>query len=710
MTGTGLVLGAMGGKVAEGGRLLLRPFEALAAARADLFLFLPVFMATGIGLWFRLPTEPGQGVYAALGAAGLGLALLAWRGPWALRPPAVALAAVMVGALACGLRVWMVASPMLAAPYYGPIQGRIIDIDRSQTDAVRLTLDQVVLSEIPPDQTPATIRISLRGEVKTYQPGATVLTTARIAAPEAASEPDGFDFRRMAWFQQLGAVGYTPNPVVIWAEPGPYEAWINRIRAYLSQAITDRVPGDAGAFASGSLTGDRSGISAQVVADLRNSSLAHLLAISGMNMAFIVAFVFGLVRYGLALVPVLALRIEAKKIAAVIAFFVAAFYLALSGANVATARAFLTVSIMLGAVLLDRRAITLRSVAISALALMLWAPESLLEPGFQMSYAATIALIAGFSPVERWMKAKKLPWIAEAVGLLVATSVLAGVATAPYAAATFNRTAPWGLVANLMTVPVMSLVMGGGAVALVLAPVGLAGPALWVMGKASAWILFVAHWVSGWGGAVTPVPQPGPWVIPLMTLGGLWLVIWAGRGKLWGLAPIAMGLVLWGLVERPVLLISSDGVLAGVMGPEGRALSSSRGAGFAAEAWLSDDGDLADPKAAALRPGMEGAKSQDRSFAVAGLKGVILQGKGAADRVAAACKAADLVILPLSFGPAPVQGPCRMVDATLLARSGALGSRVVPGGLVLIPVRAQARVWTGNDRPVEDVLVTKVAP
>ncbi|NBZ88764.1 DUF4131 domain-containing protein [Rhodobacteraceae bacterium CYK-10] len=716
LQGQGLDLDTGAGKVAPFwarglGGLWLGPqrlAEAVAAAPVDLFLFLPIFMATGIGLWFRLVLEPGPGFYAALGLGVAVLGGLAWRGPYLLRAPALALAFVALGALACGVRVWLVASPMLAAPYYGPIQGRIIEIDRSQTDAVRLTLDRVVLLELPPDQTPLTVRVSLKGEVKTYDPGATVLVTARIAAPEAAVEPSGFDFRRMAWFQQLGAVGYTASPVVIWAEPGPWEAWINRIRSSLSRAITDRVPGDAGAFASGALTGDRAGISAQVVQDLRDSSLAHLLAISGMNMAFIVGFVFGLIRYGLALVPVVALRVEAKKVAAVVAFGVAAFYLALSGANVATTRAFLMVTIMLGAVLLDRRAITLRSVALAALALMTYEPESLLNPGFQLSFAATVALIAGFGPVERWMKGHHWPRPAEWFGLLVATSVLAGLATTPFAAATFNRTAPWGLVANLMTVPVMSVVMGAGAMALLLAPFGLSGPALWVMGKAAEWILFVAHWVSGWGGAVTPVPQPGPWVIPLITLGGLWLVIWRGRARLWGLAPVALALGLWVMVERPVLLISSDGVLAGVLGPEGRALSTSRGAGFAAEAWLADDGDLTPPKEAALRAGMEGEKGKDRRFQVGELRGVVLAGKGALGRVEALCQAMDLVILPMDFGEAGVSGPCTVVDKRLLSRSGALAGHLVEGGLVLVPVRAQARPWTGNAEPVETVFVAKV--
>ncbi len=679
--------------------------HALSEAPIDLFLFVPIFLSIGIGLWFTLPVEPGAVFYALLIGLAAMFGILTRFGPHLARPFVVALAAMALGALVCGARVWVVTSPMLAAPYYGPIQGRIIDIDRSQSDAIRLTLDQVVLSEVEPLQTPFTVRISLHGPPRRYEPGTTIQVTARIAAPESASEPGGFDFRRMAWFQQLGAVGYTSSPVVTWAPAAAKDATVNRLRNHLSAGIMARVPGDAGAFASGALTGDRSEITAAVVTDLRVSSLAHLLAISGMNMAFLTGFVFALIRYGLALIPPVSLRVNTKKVAAYVTFAVALFYLILSGANVATTRAFLMVSILLGAVMLDRRALTLRSVAVAAVLLLVWQPESLLAPGFQLSFAATIGLIAGFGPVERLMLHNGLPRWIKPVALLTASSLLAGIATAPYSAATFNRLTGYGLLANLLTVPVMDVLMGAGAVAALLAPVGLAAPALAVMGWSAQWILFIAHWIAGLDGAITPVPQPGPWVIPLITLGALWLLLWQGRARLAGLAALSLGFGLWMMVERPALLISSDRVLAGVLGPQGRALSAPRGAGFAAESWLADDGDLADPKLASARAGFDGPKTA-RRFAVAGIHGVVLSGKGAPTKVAEACAAQDLVIVPVRQGPVASAPPgCTVIDATYLAQSGAIAGVPFADGLLLIPVRAQARVWTGNSVPVSPVLV-----
>ncbi len=683
----------------------MAPLHALEAARGQLFPFVPVFVAAGIGIWFQLEFEPGPAHYLAVAAICLAFLVWARRGPEVWQPVAVTAGCICAGMLSIGLRAHLVEAPMLAYPYYGPVQGRIIDIDRSQSDALRLTLDQVVLADLAATETPRRVRVSLHGPPPgaPYEPGQTVQVTARLSAPEGPTEPGGFDFRRMAYFDQLGAVGYTASPVVLWQPPIGGAEVISRLRNRMSQAIERAVPGDSGAFASGVMTGDRSNISADVISDLRLSSLAHLLAISGMNMAFLTGFVFATTRYGVALVPPVALRINSKKLAAVVALGVALFYLMLSGANVATTRAFLMVSVMLGAVLFDRQALSFRSVALSALVLLLVQPESLTEPGFQLSFAATIALITGFAPTQRWLKAR-LPGWAMVPAMLVMTSLLAGLATAPFAAATFNRFTDYGLVANLLTVPVMSLLMGAGAVAALLAPFGLAWPALWVMDICARWILYVAHWIAGLDGAVTMIPSPAPFVMPLIAFGALWAVLWSGRGRWAGTAPLMLGLALWIGTERPAGLISADGVLVGLLGPQGRALSAPTGAGFSAKSWLEDDGDLALPEEAALRAGFGGPKGA-RAFALGGVRGEVLAGKAALAGLAAACGRADLVIVPASLGPVPAQSGCLVIDRKVLDRMGAIALVPEAGGLRLVPARHAQRIWLGARPVAEEVLV-----
>ena len=699
----------MGNKVAVLTAWLARPLAALLAARGTLFPWVPLCIGGGVGLWFALPWEPGPGLYA-LGVLVLALSGLVWRyAPELAHPPAVVVACVAAGTLACGLRVQAVQSPMLEFRYYGPVTGRVVAIDRSQTDALRITLDQVWLDRVSAQRTPHKVRVALRSKVAGHSPfpGEVVMLTAHLAAPEGPVEPGGFDFRRMAFFDSLGAVGYTTAPLMLWDPPAQGARPVDRLRRYLADSMRDAMPGQAGAFAAGAMTGDRSAINQDTVQALRDSSLAHLLAISGMNLAFLIGFVFALIRYGLALVPFVALRVNTKKVAAVVSLAVAAFYLALSGSNVATERAFIMVAVMLGAVLLDRKALTLRSVAIAGVILLLCKPESLLEPGFQMSFAATVALIAGFREVDRRVVTGALPRWAMPVFTLVLSSVIGGFATAPYAAARFNRFADYGLIANLLTVPVMgAVVMPAGAVAALVAPLGLAAVPLWVMERGSAWILWVAHGVAGWEGSVTAIPSPGPWALPLITFAGAWLILWRGPLRAAAIAPAAVALLLWVGAERPLILISDDGGLVGVLGPEGRALSAPRGAGFAAQSWLENDGDLAAQKDAALRPGLDGPTGA-RRFAVSGLTGVALRGRGAAGRVAEACATADLVVVSVVIDPTP-KG-CVVLDERTLSRTGTLALYHAADGLRVVATAAHARAWSapGQADPPVPVIAAK---
>ena len=678
--------------------------DALEAARGQLFVWVPVFIAIGIALWFALPFEPALPLYLAVAGLGICAALVPLG---ALRPLAMAVACVALGFGAAGLRAHQVAAPMLDFRYYGPVQGRIVEIDRSQSDALRLTLDRVVLSDVAPARTPLRVRVSLHDQEFSATPGQVILLTGFLSAPDGPAEPGGFDFRRMAFFRQLGAVGYSRAPVLLWSEPEDGTQLIDRLRSFLAAKMMAAVPSEAGAFATGAMTGDRSGIGLSTVQALRDSNLAHLLAISGMNMAFLTGFVFMLLRYGVALLPVVALRVNSKKLAAGVALGVAFFYLLLSGANVATERAFLMVCVMLGAILLDRRALTMRSVALSAVILLLREPEALGEPGFQLSFAATIVLIAGFAALDRAILREKLPRWLVPVFTMVLTSVLAGAATAPFAAATFNRFTDYGLLANVLTAPSMSVLMAAGAMAALLAPLGAAGLALWVMELAARWILFVALWVAGLQGAVTPIIQPQDWVMPVIALAGIWLLVWRGIWRWLAVLPLVLAFGGWSLAARPQLLIASDGGLVGLMGGQGRALSVAKGGGFVAQNWLQGDGDLADQQSAAARQGFDGPPSA-RRFQIAGWRGIALRGKTAEALMQSACAEADLVILPAATPPpaAPPQG-CVLIGRKMLDATGALALTLHPDYLQITPSRFGARIWMSPRPALRDLRIAK---
>ncbi len=666
------------------GRLAL-PF---LAQRGHLLLWVPVCLGLGVGGYFALDQEPTGGQASVALAAGLAALVLARLAGEMVAPLFVALALVLFGGALGWARTAMVAAPVLDFRYYGPVEGRIIGIDRSQSDAVRLTLDQVRLGDMAPGRVPERVRVSLHGEQRflTPEPGLRVMMTANLSPPPGPVEPGGYDFRRQAWFDRIGAVGYTRTPALAFA-PSEDGLWLFRARVALSAAIRERLGGQPGAFAAALLTGDRSAVSEETLEHLRASNLAHLLAISGLHMGLLTGTIFAAIRAALALVPWVALRIDTRRVAAVVALVAGAGYLGLSGGNIATERAFIMVAVMLGAVLIGRRAISLRAVALAALIVLLRRPEALLSPGFQMSFAATTALVAVFAAIrDAGGFGRGWPTVAKGAAALVISSTVAGAATAPFAAAHFNRIADYGLIANLASVPVMGLwVMPWALVAGVLAPLGLSWLPLQIMGWGCAWILGVAAWVAGLEGAVSHVVAPGPWVLPVLALGGVWLVLWRGAGRWLGLAGLAAAVLLWAQAERPVLLVSDRGGLVGVMGPEGRALSKDRGESFSAEVWLENDGDGATQEVAAARMGA--AEEGVLRFEVAGRAVTHLSGRGAAARAEGLCGAGMLIV---SVDPKPAfEGPCDLWSPARMRRTGALA--VMPDGRMVTAAEVAGR-------------------
>jgi competence protein ComEC len=687
--------------------------------RGALMPWSAVMLGLGVALYFALPAEPGPAGYAlALGALALGGAAALWRRE-GLGPLGLAVALVAVGVLAAGLRAHQVAGPVLEFRYYGPIEGRVVAIDRSASDALRLTLAEVRLDDLDPARTPRRVRVSLHGagHGTTPAPGATVMLTGHLSPPAGPAEPGGFDFQRHAHFLSLGAVGYSRTPLMLLEDRAPGTARLFHLRLRMSDAIQRRIDGQAGAFAAAVLTGDRSGLEAGPVEAMRDANIAHLLAISGLHMGLLTGFVYAALRAGLALIPALALRYPIRKWAAAVALGAGAFYLALSGGNVATERAFIQVAVMFCAVLLDRRAITLRSVAIAAIIVLLHRPETLMSPGFQMSFAATAALVGVFGALRgvTWMQGwpSGARWV---VGLVVSSAV-AGAATAPFAAAHFNQVAVYGLIANLLTVPVMgSVIIPGAVLAVLLLPLGLSGPVWQVMAWGLDWILGVAGRISAMPGAVNGVATPPAGTLGVIALSALLVLLWQGRARWLGALPLLAALVAWSGSGRPMVLVSDTGRLAGLMAEPGRGLSRDRGDGFVAGIWLENDGDGAEQPEAAARPVWvpEGRGAAARIGDVSIWHG---SGRRALDEAMVACRRHDIIVLSESApagamraaaadlmrrldpaGPVLVEPsqPCHVIDGPLLEATGALALTPTAGGVQVITARMRQgdRLWS----------------
>ena len=680
--------------------------DTLLAQRGGLIGWAPVCLAIGIGTYFSLGQEPGLLGMTSLVVIALSLAVLSRLVGVAYAPLLMALMLVCTGVGLAKWRVEAVAAPILSFRYYGPIEGRVVNIDRSASDAMRLTLDQVVLARMSPIRTPERVRVSLHGTqpLTSFIAGDVLILTGHLSPPSGPAEPGGFDFQRHAWFLKLGAVGYTRTPVLRLSGPVSSDpaSRIFGARRAISKAVQEAMPGEAGAFAAAIMTGDRSGMGQDTLSDLRASNLAHLLAISGLHMGLLTGFVFAVIRYGLALVPGMALRWQTKKIAAVCALVVGAFYLALSGGNVATERAFIMVAVMLVAVLLGRRALTLRAVAMAAIIVLVWQPEALVGPGFQMSFAATTALVAIFGALRRY-DLSALPKWTRPILSVVLSSFIAGLATAPFAAAHFNQIAHYGLVANLLSVPLMGmLVMPAAVLAVCLAPFGLWEVGLRLMELGLRWILFVADTTASQDGALSHVWAPHAGVLPLLALGLLWLILIQGRGRYAGIVAVLCAGVVWQQSARPALLVADNGALIGLQSDAGRVLSKPKGSGFVAGIWLENDGGPVAQAQAAARSGLliEGRRVVAN---VGDWRVLQVSGKTALAAVVD-CDGADVLI---SNQIDEVSRSCAVYDLAALRNTGALALDIAENGDLLIDTAhriAGQRPWNMRQGPVVPIV------
>lgn len=671
--------------------LYLQAHHRLLRQQGHLFPWVPVCIGAGVGLYFTLLEEPA--VWLLWVCFGAGLAGMVLR-HWLPFVPAVALCALSCGALgmaAAGARAHWMAAPVLDFRYYGAVEGRVVWIDRSASDALRVTLDRVVMERMAPLDTPKRVRVSLHGVqvLKRITPGDHLIVTAHLSPPGGAVEPGGFDFRRHAWFLQLGALGYARAPALRIGPPDR-TLYVARARMWMSERVLGALPGARGAFAAAVTSGDRSALDQATLGHLRDTNLAHLLAISGLHMGLLAGFVFTALRLGLILLPATRHSLRAKPLAAGGALIAAAGYLALSGGNVATERAFTMVAVALCAVMVHRRAISLRGVALAAVIILLWQPEALVSPGFQMSFAATVALVAVFERVGQYRTKRSRRWVM-AVFTLVLSSGVAGLATAPVAMAHFNRFAHFGLIANVISVPVMGLwVVPMAVFSAVLMPFGLDWIGWHLMGFGLEWILTVAAHVAAWEGAVGHVPAPPGPVLALYAVGGLTLCLWRGWGRLVGLLPLCGAAVLWAGTQRPDVLISENGALVGLRTEQGRALSRASGSGFIAQVWLENDGGgLEQADAAALWPRGSGPIASGQ---VAGYEVISYQGKtGLAGFTG--CSPHQIVV---SNQAITGRYACDVFDQNRLKTTGSVALSVTEEGLKTVTAAAKSgdRLWT----------------
>jgi competence protein ComEC len=389
--------------------------------------------------------------------------------------------------------------------------------------------------------------------------------------PAPPALPGGYNFARTAWFAGLSATGSAIGPVTI-DRPASSSGWLSRARSTLSRHIEAKLQGSAGGVASALATGDQGAIGKDDADAMRDAGLAHLLSVSGLNVSAVIAAAYFLAIRLLALIPWLALRVRLPVVAAAVGALAGIGYTLFTGSQVPTVRSCLGALLVLAALALGREPLSLRLLAVAAFGVMLFWPESVVGPSFQLSFAAVIAIVALHSsaPMRAFAAPREEGWIARRLrglaGLLL-TGLVIELALMPIGLFHFHRAGIYGALANVVAIPLTTAVtMPLIAAALMLDLLGAGAPAWWLCGKSIELLLALAHWVASRPGAVTVLPAMGGGSIALLTIGGLWLALWRGRVRLLGLIPAAIGALSLTMLRPPDILVTGDGRYVGITG------------------------------------------------------------------------------------------------------------------------------------------------
>lgn len=573
----------------------------LAAQKDRLFLFSPVCLGAGVCGYFGLRTEPSwlMGLppllfllpaIIVLGARRLN-SLRHYLGFILL----MALFLGCVGFALAKLRTESVASPVLQKSIrVTNIVGRVANIELlEEGDGWRFILKDLKIDRLSPEDTPHSIRLKVR-KADQVRPGDIISIKAGLNPPSAPVAPGAFDFQRHSYFKQIGAFGFSyGDPVVLQRAENAFSLGLENVRQKVAARISEVIPAREAGIANALMTGERAAISAQDNQDMRNSGIFHIISISGLHISMIAGVVFFVVRFLMALFPAFALYHPIKKYAAVIALLVTILYMFMVGATVPTVRSVIMTGIILLAVMFDRIPVSMRLVAIAALVIVGLVPETVISASFQMSFMAVAGLVAFYEGTRNfWVEMyRNGGWLRKGFIYLAGicmTTVIASIATAPFSIYHFQQFANYGLLGNLLAVPLTSfIVMPSILLAYILMPFGLDGIALWAVGQGISGMLWVSHFVSQLPHAVWNPPTWPVSVLICFAASGITACLLQGWARLVAVVPVLTGLVFLMAWQAPDILVSASGKMVAIKAPDEQIYVSSRRAErFSTEAWV----------------------------------------------------------------------------------------------------------------------------
>ncbi|WP_085902095.1 ComEC/Rec2 family competence protein [Kiloniella majae] len=591
----------------------MRLLEIFTKEQGTFANWFPVFIGAGIGLYFSLPFEPSlqQSLIIFCGLWSV-VAGLYYFFPAFIRHNSrgsaytmgkylfIAAALASTGFVSATYRTDRIAAPAVEREF-GPsyFEGRVVQIEPS-SPGQRYLLDNLSGKAFKWLSTPHIMRLKSNLQQENIRVGMRVRVLAVIQPPARPSIPGGFNYARHAYYQQIGAVGYILGRVKIVEELSSREKQNDfnhmgmtaaETRNSIVRKVGKHLEGDQKDLVVTFLTGQKGGLSKRTKEEIRDAGLAHLLAISGLHMGLMAGILFFVIRFVLALFPSVALNFPIKKIAAIAAIFFCFFYLLLINHPLSAQRAFIMIAVSLSAVVLDRKALSIRTVSVAAVFLLVIYPEVLISASFQMSFSAVLALVAFFEwyshkNVEQNLFGKML----NGIKLTCYCSLVASIATAPFVLYHFHNLPLYGILANLVAVPFTAFVlMPLVLVCYLLLPFGMEGWAVLVLGQAFEFLLWIARVVAhiphgAWRLSAFPVSM-----LAFVTFGGIWLCLFKTKIRWAGSIPVAIFVIYINTVSgKPDVLIDPKSQLVGIAIGDTLYLNNTRRSRFVARIWKQD--------------------------------------------------------------------------------------------------------------------------
>lgn len=557
-----------------------------AGSQRRVFLLVPFAIIAGLLTYCAATYEPDIVLLTTFGFFAFLVFLFALRRGQGLRT-AMLILAFWTGYALLSFFGAAFGTSMLGQSVYGTYQAKIVEVLSRSDGEQRVVISNITaLKGKTPDIRNA--RLFVR-EAPKLQRGMLIEGPMRFAPVPGPAVYGGYDAQFHGYFAGVGAFGSTTKPPTIVAQPSfnPLSL-LDEYRETIGIRIDAQMRQPALGIARALTIGDQSHIAPSTRETMSAAGLAHILAISGLHLSLVAGGVFSVIRLGLAAFYKLGLTLPVKKMAAIVGIAVALMYLALSGASVSATRATVMLVLVFGAILAGRQALTMRNVAFAALFVLLTDPASVFRPGFQLSFAAVVALVGVYEtftrqyPREQGAALRLLHFF----GGMALTSLVAGAATSVFAAYHFQQTAPLGVLGNVLALPLVGFIVLPAAVFAVLCmPFGIEGAALKVMEWGIDRILEIAQTVArlGEGLNYSPILLPSALVMSVAALA--WFAFFSTRIRYLGPVLLLPLIATFSVDTSPDVLIADQTQAIAIRGTDGMALATGRVRSFAVSVW-----------------------------------------------------------------------------------------------------------------------------